>query len=273
MVTSKEYIKKLTTIPETFIDELFEFYDVSTTQTDHVVKLDAVAKWLHARKDTLVLTLKKSYKQHIDYIVTKPSDYVKKSPHANHYKLYLLTPDCFKRLAMMSRSKNAEMIRSYFIEIEGLFIKYREQTLEGMRRDIESLERNQRPKKLSEQKPGYLYIIRASDTKDGLYKIGRTKNDLVQRMKQYEVGKADDVEVLYTYRADDVVGAEGCLKAYLKKYQYRKYKEVYQTDLQMIKEFMKSCSDIGAKLVQKSTTSKMKGGYYIILDRIDHTTP
>lgn len=267
MISGKEYIKKLTTIPTSFIDELFELYDVSTTQTDFVIKLDVVAKWLHARKPNLVNTLKQSYKLHIDYIVIKPENHYKKTPNANNYKQYMLTPDCFKRLAMMSHSKNAEMIRSYFIEIEGLFIKYREQTLEGMRRDIESLERNQRPKKLGEAKPGYLYIIRASDTKDGLYKIGRTKSDIIHRIKQYNTGRADDVEVLYTYRTDDVVGAEGCVKSFLKKYQYRKYKEVYQTDLQMIKELLKSCSEIGAKLVHKTSKSVMNGGYYIILDK------
>jgi hypothetical protein len=29
---------------------------------------------------------------------------------------------------------------------------------------------------------------------------------------------------------------ESCAKAMLKKYQYRKYKEVYQTDIRMMKE-------------------------------------
>ncbi len=267
MISAKEYIKRLTTIPTDFVDELFELYDTNTTQTDFVVKLDAISKWLHGRTDKLVDTLRRTYRYKIDYIITKPGDDTKTHPRANNRKLYLLTPDCFKRIAMMSRSKNAEMVRSYFIEIEGLFIKYREQTLEGMRHDIESLERNQRPKKLGEAKPGYLYIIRASDTKDGLYKIGRTKSDIIHRMKQYNTGRADDVEVLYTYRTDDFAGAEGCVKSFLKKYQYRKYKEVYQTDLQMIKELLKSCSEIGAKLVHKTSKSVMNGGYYIILDK------
>lgn len=264
-LSAKEYIKKVTSVPNQFVDELFEFYDTSTLQTDFVVKLDAICKWLKTRKDTLVKTLKYSYKQHIDYIVAKDPNQQKSTPRANNYKTYLLTPDCFKRLAMMSRSKNAEMVRTYFIEIENMFIKYRDQTLMGMQQDIERLERNNKPKANYEPKQGYLYIIRASEEKDGIYKIGRTSKDLVQRLKNYNTGKADDVEVLYTYQANDVVGAEGCLKAYLKKYQYRKYKEVYQADLSMIKEFMQSCSNIGAKLVHKQVKSTMKGGYYIIL--------
>ena len=264
-ISPKEYIKKLTSVPNEFIDELFEFYGASTLQTDFVIKLDVVCKWLQSRKDRLVETLKKSYKQNIDYTITKDPNQVKKVFRANNYKTYLLTPDCFKRLAMMSRSKNAEMVRTYFIEIENMFIKYRDQTLMGMQKDIERLERNNKPKANYQPKQGFLYIIRASEEKDGLYKIGRTSKDLVQRLKNYNTGKADDVEVLYTYQANDVVGAEGCLKAYLKKYQYRKYKEVYQADLSMIKEFMQSCSNIGAKLVQKQVKSTMKGGYYIVL--------
>lgn len=38
-------------------------------------------------------------------------------------------------------------------------------------------------------------------------------------------------------------------------------------DVQMIKELIKSCNEIGAKLVQKSTRSVMNGGYYIIVDQ------
>jgi phage anti-repressor protein len=266
MIPAKAYIKRLTTVPEQFVDELFEFYDSSTIQTDFVIVLEAVAKWLKTLKKPLVLTLKRSYRLDVDYIVQKGSSSTKKDQRHNNYKTYLLTPDCFKRLALMSKSKNAEMIRTYFIEIESLFIKYRDQTLEGMQADIARLERNQKPKGNFEPHTGYLYIIRTLDEKEGLYKIGRSSKNIIARLRNYNTGKADDIEVLYTYKANDVVGAEGCLKAYLKKYQYRKYKEVYQTDLKMIKEFMVSCAEVGAKLVQKSTKSSMKGGYFIVVD-------
>jgi hypothetical protein len=73
--------------------------------------------------------------------------------------------------------------------------------------------------------------------------------------------------VLYTYHANDIVAAEACLKAYLKKYQYRKRKEVYEVALPVIKRFLKSCADVGAKLVQKQGKSVMKGGHYIVVDR------
>ena len=97
MISAKSYIKKFTTVPESFIDELFEFYNTENAvlQTDFVIKLSVVAKWLNARKDHLVETLKKSYKNGIDYNVIKPVDFVRKNSHVNHYKEYMLTPDCF----------------------------------------------------------------------------------------------------------------------------------------------------------------------------------
>lgn len=40
------YVKRLTSVPERFVDELFQFYGESTTQNDHVILLDHVARWL-----------------------------------------------------------------------------------------------------------------------------------------------------------------------------------------------------------------------------------
>lgn len=267
MITDKEYVKKLTTIPEHFIDELFDLYNENTMQTDFVVNLNSVTKWLDSYKRNLVTTLVKTYKKGIDYIVTKPTDVKKKDPRHNNYKLYLLTPDCFKRLAMMSRSKNAEMVRSYFIEIENLFIKYRKYTLEGMQKDIEALERNQRTKTFPTG-PGFIYIISAGKT--GLYKIGRTK-DLANRMRNYQSGMADDIDVLYMHRAENIAGVEGCVKGWLKEKRYRKYKEVYQADISIIKELISSCGKIGAKLHFKNTKVRFnpEDNHYIVITKDD----
>ena len=117
-MTAKEFVKRLTSVPNEFIDELFELYGMGTTQSDHVVRLDAVAKWLQARKDQLAVTVRRSYREGIDYVVSRAPPAHKRVARANHYRVYLLTPDCFKRLAMASRSKNAEMVRTYFIDIE-----------------------------------------------------------------------------------------------------------------------------------------------------------
>lgn len=257
-------------MPEQFIDELFELYndDSSTLQTDFVIKLSAVIKWLKSRQDHMVRTLKRSYVDNVDYIITRPNNITKKDNRNNNYKEYLLTPDCFKRLAMMSRSKNAELIRTYFIEVEGLFIKYRDQTLLGMQADLERLHKADRIKRKIEPKSGYLYIVKASEKQDGLYKIGRSK-DLIQRLRAYNTGRSEDIDLLYVYQTPDIHGAEICAKGFLKKYQLRKYKEVYQANLALIKDLIGSCARIGAKLVHRNSKERMTGGYYIVIDSDD----
>lgn len=266
-LSAKEFVKLTSSVPSAFVDELFELYDEKTRQTDFIIRLDSVAKWLSSRKRKLVETLKKSYVVNVDYISKKVTDKQdKKDPRANNNKLYLLTPDCFKRLAMLSKSKNADMVRTYFIEIENLFLKYRDQTIAGMQMEIDRLQRNQRSNTAGKAGEGYIYIIRASESKDGLVKIGRTKN-IVARLRNYNSGQADDVELLYSYRTDDIVSTEACVKALLMKYKYRKYKEVYQANLDIIKELIQGCVKLGAKVQRKQEASVMTGGYYIVIDK------
>lgn len=271
MISAKQYVKKTTTVPEAFIDELFEFYNnESIMQTDFVIKLSVVAKWLAASKYKLVKTLKRSYKKDLDYTVIKPIDYIKKDNRANNYKEYMLTPDCFKRLALMSKSKNAELVRSYFIEVESLFLKYRDQTLLGMQKDIERMERNKRIIKKIQPKKGYVYIIRASEKHEDIYKLGRS-GKFVDRLRTYNTGRMDDVDVLYVYETPDIKSTEQCIKVFLKQYQLKKYKELYQADLTMIKEFMKGCSALSAKLIHKEVKTKTSGGYFMVIDEAPST--
>ncbi|NBX50662.1 hypothetical protein EBT25_12165 [bacterium] len=39
------------------------------------------------------------------------------------------------------------------------------------------------------------------------------------------------------------MGTEACVKALMKKYQLRKYKEVYQANLEMIKNLIEKCDE------------------------------
>lgn len=273
-VSSKSFAKQMASVPNEFIDELFRFYDENTTQTDFAIDMNDVAKWLDGSKETMLTTLRKTYKLNVDYIVNKRTNvFNRQSPNANNHKMYLITPDCFKRFAMLSRSKNADQLRTYFIEVETLFLKHRQQLLDGMKADIERLKRNQKNKKVI-PKAGYMYVIRTPDAPNA-YKLGRTKN-LRQRLRNYNTGVADDVELLYRYRTDNIDAVENCAKSLLKKFQYRKYKEVYSADLSIIKQFVAGCGQLaesGAKLEYKLESEPMQGGgsdgggTYMVFDR------
>ena len=130
------HVKRFTTVPEAFVDELFRMlYSPATSQTDPVIPLDDVAKWLDAPKKGLRATLQRSYVEGVDYVSLKgpnPSSVPGRRGSSNR-TLVLLSPDCFKRLCMLSRTRKAEMVRSYFIDVEVQFLKYREELMEGLR--------------------------------------------------------------------------------------------------------------------------------------------
>ena len=43
----QEYLKKFSSINNKFIDDFFSLYDENTHDTDFVVNIDAVSKWLN----------------------------------------------------------------------------------------------------------------------------------------------------------------------------------------------------------------------------------
>ena len=150
-----------------------------------MVDLEAAAKWLSIRKDFLMKTLRESYRVNLDYVIAAPSASASEhhpKPHGGHNKtLVFMTPDCFKRMCMRSRGKKAEDVRTYFIQLESMVLKYKDQMMSGMRAEIDQLERNQRGIRSSRGRAvpvgGYIYIVRASERLDSVYNLGRT-NDL-----------------------------------------------------------------------------------------------
>lgn len=80
---------------------------------------------------------------------------------------------------------------------------------------------------------------------------------------------------MYIYETADVDAVEKCIKAFMKKYQYRKYKEVYQVNIDIIKHFINKCGDIEGSeytINLKDKNKMRKGGYnnfYIALYNIN----
>jgi hypothetical protein len=253
-----EFLKTYTKINNTFIDDFFSLYD-SRDKYNFSIDIDIIAKWFEMRKDHIKKTLKESYIKNIDYkIIKSESNGLKGKPK----EIILLTPKCFKLMAMQSRTKKAIQVREYYYELEQVIDQYKEYIIKGLEEKISKLENNQKPK-INPSK-GILYII---ETSDGLghYKVGKTKN-LKQRLKQYNGDKKDDIIPLYIYETDDIDNIEKCVKIYAKKYQYRKYKEVYKADINMLKDLINDCGEFNKKtnLKIKWKSNKQNGGNYYI---------
>jgi len=74
------------------------------------------------------------------------------------------------------------------------------------------------------------------------------------------------------YEVDDIGAVEICVKGLFKKYQYRKYKEIYQANINLIKKAFKICVEGNKKLtrIQKNADNKKlkahKGGFNYFID-------
>ena len=45
-------------------------------------------------------------------------------------EIILMTPDCFKRMCLLSKTNKAEEVRTYFIELEKLILNYKNYIIE-----------------------------------------------------------------------------------------------------------------------------------------------
>ena len=82
----------------------------------------------------------------------------------------------------------------------------------------------------SKDGPGYIYAIRASKEKSGLIKIGYAKA-LIKRLRVYDVGRVEDVELLYAFKTNYRKKVENCLKALMEAKRFKARKEIYEVDL------------------------------------------
>jgi hypothetical protein len=116
----------------------------------------------------------------------------------------------------------------------------------------------------------YIYIL-AVNKKTNIFKIGRT-GDIRKRLQSYATGKEKHPDIQYIQIVEDDKRVEKCIKLFMKKYQYRKYKEVYQVNVDIIKQFINKCGDIAnmdLNIHLKEKNKSLKGGnysnYYIAL--------
>ncbi len=169
---------------------------------------------------------------------------------------------------MRSRTAKAQMVRTYYVELEKLIEKYSADFTEKLQQRIDELERNQRPKEYAKSK-GVIYVVKVSEGQSSVFKLGRSK-DFKKRLQSHNSSHIDDVDVIYVFETDMIEAVERCCKAMLAEKQYRKIKEVYQVDIDIIKSIINDCAKLALKTHYKmSKPSKQTGGYFMVFDRCD----
>jgi len=166
---------------------------------------------------------------------------------------------------MMSRTKKAEEVRTYFIEIEKLMNKYKNYIIESLDKKIGILENNQKP--ISNDKNGIIYVLKTDHDIINLYKLGKTKK-FKERIRTHNSSHIDNVDIVHIYESNYIDEVEKCLKNVLSTKQYRKRKEFYQIDLDVLKELINTCDKMSLKVRKSNKNIKQEGGYFIMLDKL-----
>ena len=254
------FINKYSFVNSSFVKDFYNIIkeDYIERANEFLIDSEILRKWLQiSTRQIFNNTIKRSYKKNVDYKIEK----IKKTDGSGGHNLEVitLTPEAAKKICLSTNSKIGPKVQQYFLDIELALYKYKNYIIEGMSKKIEQLENNQKPKINSNKK--IIYVFRALNTELTLYKIGKTINSKT-RFSKHNSPLANDLEVLFQYETENIDQVESCIKSYMKKSQYRKYKEIYQVDLDIIKQAIKDCdfkiSEYN-KDIEKSN-KKQKGG-------------
>ena len=261
----KTFLIEKSNIKKSFINDFFEIIreDYFELSDEFLISSNKLQIWLNisSRKD-FHDTIKRSYKNNIDYIITKSNN---KGIGKNNEKIYMLTPDCAKMILQSTKSKKGNEIRHYFIEIEKMLYKYKDLIIKTLTNELKLVKNNQKPK--IDNKKNKIYVFKALNTDLTLYKIGRSK-DLKTRLKSHNSPLANDLKVIYEYETENIKQVETCIKTLMKHAQYRKYKEVFQIDINIIEKFIKQC-DNDINLVKEYVKNQMGGELFMYIPIYD----
>jgi phage anti-repressor protein len=259
MILLQDFLKKYSSISNAFITDFFSLYTTETTDNDLIINFDKLVIWLNIRKDSLKRTLIETYIKNIDYKIRK----IKSTTAGKPKEEIMITADCCKRLCMLSKTKKAEEVRTYFIEVEKLMNKYKNYIIDALNKKVGILENNQKP--IPNNKSGVIYVLKTDHNIIDLYKLGKTKK-FKERIRTHNSSHIDNVDIVHIYETDYIDEVEKCLKNVLSTKQYRKRKEFYQIDLDVLKELIKTCDKMSLKVRKSNKNIKQEGGYFIMLE-------
>ncbi len=81
-----------------------------------------------------------------------------------------------------------------------------------------------------------------------------SKNDLAN----YNSANSDKMKVVYIYETKNIKAIEDCVLAQIKTHRYKKRKDFYQIDKNILKSLIKDCNEFKLKYKKKLNTKKSK---------------
>jgi len=258
------FLKKYSLIDNKFIDDFYTFYDDGKNEYDFTINLELVANWLNVRKEDLKRLLVSNFIKNIDYIEHKISGF--KGTGVNNRINILLTYTCAKLLCMISKSEKAAIIRNFYIELEKLIITYKDNIVNDLNKQL-GIQQNNNTIIQENNNTGLIYILKVEDES---YKIGNS-TQLKKRMKQYNVGRIEELPIVYVFKCKNIDEVEKCIKNNLSSYRFKKNKnnEVFKVDDEFIKDTIIYCNKKSIKIKEnkKILKSNINNNWLIIIDK------
>lgn len=244
----EKFLKKYSTVPNGFIEDFFDISKEIYNDDELSINFDKIVKWLDVTKGNLKrLLINSGFTENYDYISRNVIVKNNANNRSHTVEEIYVTPDCFKELCMLSQTPKAKEVRRYFLSVEKLIRRYHFYIQEKLYDKIHQLEINQRPRHRIRR--GVIYFFKArnyiklNEFAEDLYKLGKTV-DIDKRFATYNSENADDIEPLFVIEVSDIDRVEKCIKILLQDLQYRKYKEIYQVNIDILKMVTDNCDKL-----------------------------
>lgn len=265
MLTFIEFLKKYSDIPNTFIDDFYNIMDYRDYDSDKkIIEFEKVIKWLKINNRYAKKLLVKLYRINIDYNIKKINETIGSGGH--NKKIYYLTINAFKKFCQSIHNEKGNEVRDYFIKVESVLNKYKNYIINGLTEKMDAIKKGRKPKVNPEK--AIIYIFRTANTpENSIYKIGRTQ-DLTKRLHSHQSSLSEDIEILFYLETDDATSVESCIKTFAKEYQCKKYKEVYEVNIDFLKMLAVKCNNFKIDINQNKKLLDKDKKYFMNISKI-----
>jgi len=221
-------LKQHTNIDVDFIDTFFKKFKIGSELNFDIRDNDA-AKYLGISIITIRKRLSNAYSKTEKFI--ENIDYIKLKTEKTSSVIYMLNYQCFEKLAMSGDSKKSESVRMYFIKLREFLVEHQKLIFQAFEKKI-NLDKYR----------GYdsIYFFAVDERKNNILKVGKTK-DIVQRLRNYNVGRIKEVELNYFALVTNPLLIEKCIKLKLKANQVFENKEIFKVDPKILKNVIDKC--------------------------------
>jgi phage anti-repressor protein len=221
-------LKQYTNIDIDFINTFFKKFKIGGELNFDIEDKNA-SKYLGISLITIRKRLSNAYSKTNKFI--ENVDYIKIKTIKTSSVIYMLNYQCFEKLAMSGDSEKSESVRMYFIKLREFLVEHQELIFQAMK-----------TKTNLDKYRGYnsIYFFAIDDRKQDILKVGRTK-DIVQRLRNYNVGRIKEVELKYFALVTNSLLIERCIKITLKSNQIFENKEIFKIEPRLLKKVIDDC--------------------------------